>query len=99
MTSGQHCGATYLQEALGVLQQVEAAVAAVVLLGDPAAGALHGVGGEEAGSPPPHLPLHLQVAADTTPGFKWVSECDATNFGGGLKADSLSQEPAHVLAE
>lgn len=66
VTSGRSFSATYLQEALGVLQKVKAAVAAVVLLGDPAAGALHSVGGEEAGRPPPHLPLHLQVAAGTT---------------------------------
>lgn len=66
VTSGRLSGSTYLQEALGVLEQVEAAVAAVVLLGDPAAGAPHGVGREEAGRPPPHFPLHLQVAADAT---------------------------------
>lgn len=64
MTSGGTSGTTHQQEALGVLQQVEAAVAAVVLLGDLAAGALHGVRGEEAGRPPPHLPLHLQVAVE-----------------------------------
>lgn len=54
----------YLQEALGVLQQVNPTVAAVVLLGNAAVGAPHGVGREQTGRPPPDCPLHLQVAED-----------------------------------
>lgn len=56
----------YLQEALGVLQQVESTVAAVVLLRNSAVGAPHAVGREETRRPPPDLPLHLQVAKDST---------------------------------
>lgn len=54
----------YLQEALGVLQQVQAAVAAVVLLRNPTVGAPHGVWREEARRSPADLPLHLQVAEE-----------------------------------
>lgn len=55
----------YLQEALGVLQQVQATVAAVVLLRDPAVGAPHAVRRELTRRPPPDLPLHLQVAKNS----------------------------------
>lgn len=54
----------YLQEALGVLQQVNPTVTAVVLLRHAAVGAPHGVGREQTGRPPPDRPLHLQVAED-----------------------------------
>ena len=54
----------YLQEALGVLQQVQATVAAVVLERNPTVGAPHAVEREQTRRPPPDLPLHLQVAED-----------------------------------
>lgn len=78
--SGRPSGSTYLQEALSVLQQVEATVTTVVLLGDPAAGAPHAVSSEEAGRPPSHLPLHLQVAADATAVLRGVSELPAAQI-------------------
>lgn len=61
---------TYLQEALGVLQQVQPAVAAVVLLRNPTVGAPHGVGREETRRSPADLPLHLQVAEQRKPGLR-----------------------------
>lgn len=64
VSAGVQLQRLYLQEALGVLQQVQAAVAAVVLLGNPAGGAPHAVWGEETRRPPADLPLHLQVAED-----------------------------------
>lgn len=63
MGAGRGSGAcAYLQEALGVLQQVQSAVAAVVLLRNPAVGAPHGVWREQTRRSPADLPLHLQVA-------------------------------------
>lgn len=57
--------APHLQEALGVLQQVESTVAAVVLLRNSAAAAPDAVRREETRRLPAHLPLHLQVAGDS----------------------------------
>ena len=54
----------YLQEALGVLQQVQPTVAAVVLLRNPTIGAPHGVWREETRRSAADLPLHLQVAGE-----------------------------------
>lgn len=52
----------HLQETLHVLQQVEAAIAAVVLQGDLAVGALQHVGAKLPGGATTKLPLGLQVA-------------------------------------
>lgn len=58
----------YLQEGLGVLQQVQPAVTAVVLLRNPTVGAPHGVGHEETRRSMADLPLHLQVAEERKSG-------------------------------
>lgn len=56
----------YLKEALGILQQIQTAVAAVVLLRNSTVGAPHGVLCKQARGPPADLPLYLQVAEQTT---------------------------------
>lgn len=56
----------YLKEALGILQQIQTAVAAVVLLRNSTVGAPHGVLCKETRGPPADLPLYLQVAEQRT---------------------------------
>lgn len=56
----------YLKEALGILQQIQTAVAAVVLLRNSAVGAPHVVLCKETRGPPADLPLYLQVAEQRT---------------------------------
>lgn len=52
----------YLKEALGILQQIQTAVAAVVLLRNSTVGAPHVVLCKQTRGPPADLPLYLQVA-------------------------------------
>lgn len=91
------CVCVYLQEAVSVLQQVESTVAAVVLLRDSTAAALHTVGGEETRCTPPHLPLHLQVAADTDQYDLLIGEERSQSRGEQQEVNSLSDQPADVL--
>lgn len=56
----------YLEEALGILQQIQTAVAAVVLLRNPTVGAPHVDLCKQTRGPPADLPLYLQVAEEST---------------------------------
>lgn len=56
----------YLKEALGILQQIQTTVTAVVLLRNSTVGAPHGVLCKQTRGPPADLPLYLQVAEERT---------------------------------
>lgn len=56
----------YLKEALGILQEIQTTVAAVVLLRNSTVGAPHRVLCKQTRCPPADLPLHLQVAEERT---------------------------------
>lgn len=86
-------GGAYLQEALGVLQQVQAAVAAVVLLRNPTVGAPHGVWREEARRSPVDLPLHLQVAEERKSRF---SQLIIKNSSISTVGDDSEQKRLHL---
>lgn len=57
---------SHLEEALHILQDVNATVAVVILLRHAWAGALHHILPETPLSPFTHLPLHLQVPKSNT---------------------------------